>query len=207
MARFTVDDLTSEELEFYKKQKSLLRKECASEEEFNEAWKDKKNLFCEESVFNLIKNNRHWERTKDGRIKYKSLNENVKSIIFPKLGKNLFTELLGNKKGTLVKIRPCADKYDNKTYIGFLLGDIPTGVRVEYNKKNEEVDVELSRTNPAILVPELGEIIFGYESWWGEINSIEDLKEISDDDINNVWYVKLLKNKFKKDEREESKKN
>ena len=46
--------------------------------------------------------------------------------------------------------------------------------------------------NPAIYVPELGKIIFGMESWWGIIESPEELKDISDDDISNTWYVKLL---------------
>ncbi len=48
-------------------------------------------------------------------------------------------------------------------------------------------------SNPAIFVPELKKIIYGCESWWGEIESPEDFKEITSDDINNVWYVQLLK--------------
>lgn len=47
--------------------------------------------------------------------------------------------------------------------------------------------------NPAIFVPELGKIIFGMESWWGRIKSEEELKDITDGDIENVWYVKMLK--------------
>jgi len=45
----------------------------------------------------------------------------------------------------------------------------------------------------AIFVPELGEIIYGYASWWGHINSVDEIKDISDDDIDNVWYVQMLK--------------
>ena len=49
-------------------------------------------------------------------------------------------------------------------------------------------------TNPAIFVPELKKIIYGCESWWGTINNQDDLSDlnISDDDIQNTWYVKLL---------------
>ena len=45
--------------------------------------------------------------------------------------------------------------------------------------------------NPAIFVPELGKIIFGMESWWGRIKSEEELKDITDGDIENVWHVKM----------------
>ncbi|SME48916.1 hypothetical protein BACERE00183_04191 [Bacillus cereus] len=38
------------------------------------------------------------------------------------------------------------------------------------------------------------EIIYGAGSWWGKINSEEELKEITDADINDVWYVKMLQN-------------
>jgi len=47
--------------------------------------------------------------------------------------------------------------------------------------------------NPAIFVFDLNEIIFGYESWWGVIESEKQLKEITNDVIDNVWYVKALK--------------
>ena len=33
----------------------------------------------------------------------------------------------------------------------------------------------------------------GAKSWWGVIKSIEEIKDITDDDISNVWYVKLAK--------------
>jgi len=33
----------------------------------------------------------------------------------------------------------------------------------------------------------------GCGSWWGAIDNEEDLKDITDSDIENVWYVQLLK--------------
>jgi len=47
--------------------------------------------------------------------------------------------------------------------------------------------------NPAIFVPELKKIIYGCESWWREIESVDDFTSISEEDIENTWYVKLLK--------------
>ena len=103
------------------------------------------------------------------------------------------------KTGSLVKIRPCSDEYEKKTYLGIYIGDIPVEPVVGlYTKTNI-----LSMTyvaNPAIFVPELKKVIFGYESWWGEIKSEEELKEITDDDIDNVWYVQLLKEIGKKED-------
>lgn len=48
-------------------------------------------------------------------------------------------------------------------------------------------------TNPAIYVFDLQRIIFGAESWWSIIENPEELKDITDDDINSQWYVKALK--------------
>jgi len=97
-----------------------------------------------------------------------------------------------SKTGALVKIRPCADEYKNKTYLGIYIGDIPIEFAVYLHKNTNMLDI-MHSTNPAIFVPEIQKIIFGYESWWGEIESEEELKEITNDDIDNIWYVKLLK--------------
>lgn len=99
---------------------------------------------------------------------------------------------LGHECGALVKIRPCAEEYKDKTFIGIYLGDLPMGISSSYN---EETQILSNRafTNPAIFVPELKKIIFGAESWWGEIKSEEDFSDITDEDINNQWYIQMLK--------------
>ena len=99
---------------------------------------------------------------------------------------------LGHECGALVKIRPCAEEYQNKTFIGIYLGDLPMGISSSYN---EETQVLTNRafTNPAIFVPELKNIIFGAESWWCEIRPGDDVSDITDENINNQWYVQMLK--------------
>lgn len=92
--------------------------------------------------------------------------------------------------GELVKIRPCDDK--NKTYLGVSLGDLPISNSISLNQKDSVLKI-INLTNPAFYVFELKKIIFGCESWWGKIKSIDELKDITDGEINNVWYVKLLK--------------
>jgi len=43
------------------------------------------------------------------------------------------------------------------------------------------------------------------ESWWDEIRSEEDFKRITDEDIQNVWYVKLMNQMAEKEAVEKSK--
>lgn len=96
------------------------------------------------------------------------------------------------KMGGFAKVRPCAEEYGNKTFLGLFLGELPTRTYVTYNRESEELKVGML-SNPAIYVFDLNKIIYGYESWWSRIESENDLKDITDIDINNQWYVKVLK--------------
>lgn len=104
----------------------------------------------------------------------------------------IVTKSFSGNCGDLVKVRPASDKYGSKTYLGIYLGDADIGLQISHNRTTKELSIH-RHYNPAIFVPELKEIIYGAGSWWGIINSEEELKEISDSDIDNVWYVKLLK--------------
>lgn len=94
--------------------------------------------------------------------------------------------------GKLVAVRPCGDEYKGKTFLGFFLGELPLTTSVSYNESQGILKVS-TIGNPAMFVPELGKIIWGCGSWWNEINSKDELKQITDIDIDNVWYVKLAK--------------
>ena len=101
--------------------------------------------------------------------------------------------IIQDKKAmNLVGIMPCDEKYNKKTFLGIYLGDISCGICISHNRITEELEI-LNDYNPAIYVPELNKIVWGYESYWYKIDSEEKLKNITDDDINNTWYVKLLK--------------
>lgn len=98
--------------------------------------------------------------------------------------------------GQPVKIRSCKEGHGDKTYFGILLGDAALGIA--HSVKDEVVTASYSHYNPAIFVPELGEIIYGCESWWGRIESEEEMnKLITDKTISDVWYVKLLREQIK----------
>lgn len=99
---------------------------------------------------------------------------------------------LGHECGALCEISPCDKEYEGKSYIGIYLGDLPIAIMSSHNPKTGILE-NRTMNNPAIFVPELKKIIYGCESWWREIKSIEDFKGISKEDIENTWYVKLLK--------------
>lgn len=101
------------------------------------------------------------------------------------------TSGLGHECGCLCEIKPCGEEYEKKSYIGFYLGDLPIAIHSSFDR-NTGILENRTMNNPAIFVPELKKIIYGCESWWREIESVEDFKGISEDDINNTWYVKML---------------
>lgn len=99
--------------------------------------------------------------------------------------------------GQPVKVRPCACNEEGKTYFGVLLGELPYMATCSYNKETGQMTIH-SMDNPAIFVPALNQVVYGCESWWERIETPEDAdKAISDDDIENTWYVKLLRDAFK----------
>jgi len=108
----------------------------------------------------------------------------LKEITFPK---NKALEANGARG--LVMIRPVDKQYNNKTFLGFHIGDIALSSSVGIS--DNKIQCNFGQFNPAIYVPELNKVIYGIESWWGEIESEEDFKKITDQDIENVWYVKL----------------
>lgn len=110
-----------------------------------------------------------------------------------------------NKPGTFVSVRPCNPEYKDKTYLGLYIGEIALGFSVQREKLEDETEaltIERTMYNPSIFVFALNKVIFGIESWWGVIRSEDDLREISDADINDVWYVKALKQLHEKQENE-----
>ena len=94
--------------------------------------------------------------------------------------------------GRFVSIRPCAKEYEGKTFLGIMIGDIGCRHTVFFDPEKKELAVYFG-SNPAIFVPDLNKVIFGYESWWGEIEGPDDLKQITTETIQNQWYVQALK--------------
>lgn len=101
-----------------------------------------------------------------------------------------------NNDTQFVSVRPCGEHYQSKTYLGILIGSVATGIKGQVIDK--EIVISPSTFNPAIYIPETNTIVYGMESWWGNIKSEEDFKEITIEDINNVWYVSALKQLQKK---------
>jgi hypothetical protein len=104
------------------------------------------------------------------------------------------------KCGDFVAVRPCGEKYGDKTYLGVMLGDLSLVFSYSFNRETGALTINRSMYNPAMFVPDLNEVIYGCGSWWGRIKKIEDLEQITDADTNNVWYVKALKSFDEKEE-------
>lgn len=105
--------------------------------------------------------------------------------------KEINTSGLGHKCGCLCEIRPCGEEHQGKSYIGIYLGDLPIAIHTSFNDKTGILKNQ-TLNNPAIFVPELKKIIYGYESFWREIQSVEEFTGISEEDISNTWYMRLL---------------
>lgn len=97
------------------------------------------------------------------------------------------------KSGAYVAVRPCGPEFGGQTYLGVLLGDIATGASASFDPKTGVLAVGLNFHNPAIWVPDFSRLVFGMESWWGVIESLEDFKQITAADISNIWYVKAMR--------------
>ena len=88
-----------------------------------------------------------------------------------------------------VRVRPCDDE---KTYFGIYLGNFPHLPSASFDEKTGILKFN-AFGNPCIYVPELNKVVFGSGSWWSEIQDMNDIKDITDELINNQWYVKLFR--------------
>ena len=95
--------------------------------------------------------------------------------------------------GDMVSVRPCDDEYEDKTFFGILLGKMALSISVEFNEKTGDLEIAKDFYNPAIFIPDLNTVVYGVESFWGLIESEEDLKEITDADIESQPYMKALR--------------
>lgn len=94
--------------------------------------------------------------------------------------------------GKLVRVRLCDD---DKTYLGVYLGELARAPMAYTRSDSQNLIVSLYQ-NPALYVPALSRIVWGDESWWSTIETEDDLKKISDDDIASQWYVRLAEKLF-----------
>lgn len=85
---------------------------------------------------------------------------------------------------------------EKQTHIGIHLGSLPTGIVSSYDQKTGILENNMMN-NPAIFVPTLKRIVWGYESWWRVLKEDDVPQGISDADIDEIPYVKLLRSMAK----------
>jgi len=112
----------------------------------------------------------------------------INGVVFRKFR----TRIDADKVGKFVSIRPIGDEYEGKTFLGLYLGDIPVENLFQFEKETKKLHI-IPMGNPAIFVFDLNKVVYGCESWWGPIESEDQLRQITNDDIENIWYVKALK--------------
>lgn len=104
----------------------------------------------------------------------------------------------GYPNRSLVRVRPCAAEYENKTFLGLYLGDVAQTMGCSFNQESGVLEVFLSHHNPAIWIPSRRRVVFGCESWWGPIRSEQELTTITDETIDGLWYVQAMRELQKK---------
>jgi len=95
-----------------------------------------------------------------------------------------------DQTGAWVSIRLAGEL---STRLGVLLGDLALGFRLRYHEETGVLAITFGGYNPAIWVPGLNRVVYGCESWWGVISSPDELRQITDLDIQDVWYMRALK--------------
>lgn len=98
-----------------------------------------------------------------------------------------------NTPGTLAKVRPCEPEFENKTFLGIYLGDYAQSVGCSRNSTTGVLQVYLEGHNPMIWIPSRQRLVYGRNSFWGRIETVEQLTEISNETIDGLFYVQALK--------------
>lgn len=103
--------------------------------------------------------------------------------------------------GRLVRVRPCEEALEGKTFLGIYLGDYARMVGCYLNNETGVLTVNTGEHNPTIWIPSLQRIVYGVGCWWSLIKSEEQLRAITDESIDGIWYVQALKALAKGDPR------
>ena len=155
--------------------------------EHNEYVNEDENRYKEWTV--LLVPNGHHMKFKKSYLKKKDWN--VEDVMW--INEDSYQDTGSTKIGDFVKVRPASE---DKTYLGIFIGHSPLSSMVKYNEETKILFVKKAMWNPTIYIPELKRVIHGCESWWSKIKNKEDFKSITNDNINNTWYIKLAKEKW-----------
>jgi hypothetical protein len=104
-------------------------------------------------------------------------------------------EVLGRRvtAGDFVAVRPCDPSVQGRTLLGIYLGRLSTHAAVRFDRASGVLGISRAGHNPAIWVPTLRRVVMGFESWWRKIESPDDLRQITDQDIAVVPYMQMLR--------------
>lgn len=89
---------------------------------------------------------------------------------------------------TPVAVRICGEDI---TRFGVYLGNFPRYTTVSLNEDTGTLKIRCA-DNACIFIPELKRVVFGDECFWRRLKDETDMKNITDEIIQNQWYMKLL---------------
>ena len=122
----------------------------------------------------------------------------LNGLPFPLAVENVLVEqpeigdVSGTRIGSIVVVRPCDPAFEDKTYLGILVGEMPLHIALQYDADAKELIAYSAWSNPMIVIPSESAIVYGYESWWKAVGSEDDLKDITDDEILSQPYMVAL---------------
>lgn len=93
--------------------------------------------------------------------------------------------------GRIVRIKPCFEETEEKEYLGIFLGELFSCNAVSYKRQEKHLTVT-PVLNPAIYVPELKQIVYGYESWWSFIENKDEISLISRDESLKQFFINIF---------------
>lgn len=97
------------------------------------------------------------------------------------------------KVGDMVSVKPVSGEGKEETFLGMMVGFADYKPTAIYNKATKKITFAMTGGNPAMYVFKLKRVVYGFESFWKKIESDDQLRDITDKDIQNTWYVKALK--------------
>lgn len=129
-----------------------------------------------------------------GRAGTHIITHDIKSTVNQSSDLNVAQALsTGGSSGAITMDIAVKDEVESPHYEGVGVGMAFTKIIThDINSKATNSGNTTVMQNPGIFVPELREIVYGCGSWWREIKSVDELKAITDEDIENTWYVQLL---------------
>lgn len=133
------------------------------------------------------------EDCKDYKSKYIQFPLTVSDIVNDEVSQAADPEKTPRKQPVPCVVTPVIGNPENKAYLGLYLGDWPWFLTSNYNESTKVLRTRIA-DNPLIYVFGPNTLVYGAESWWTRISTVEELeRELSKMQPQPGEYVTILK--------------